>query len=727
MNMRYEQELSKFADIDQPFHSQEEDGSYNFYFHLNGDDVKVGISKNDGFVSFRRGETAKKFSSYKGLLMSEDFCFLKKMAKTQELQYKDNEYTDMRIHGSCEEDIKSGEIFDYVENFLTGIKNPDVAGVKVLVIDGVAGVGKTHLINKLVNQRAKNFGPGCAPLILHVSSRGRRLTNLMDLVAWTLQNMRLNYTFDQVPILMRNGLLQLAIDGFDELADPNGYESAWGAIRDLINDVGDAGALILAGRDTFINADVVKKYVPKLDCDLTKSIHLMPLPVGEAIEWFQQEGWEKERIDHLISLGLLERESPALRPFFLIQLNLLKEKISGDLGNPIDILVNSLLKRECKILKTGDIDEGLFESGLLQFFMEIARDMSDNEIDYIDEGTLKLLCELVFSDYINQEDLRILSNKVKSLAFLEDGGDGLRKFPHGIFQNYFLAKSHIQILLSKEIAVPKSLRRNIFGAEFFEIFLIVLQRETVKNLNDFLRIALDFIKGRDFGDLSRSNIACMAAMIASVLSGSDALPEAVEIYGVNIAFLIFRGNVSKIRFSGVEISMLDIRNANIQNIVFNDQCTISSVLGNNSTVIPGSFPDVNVVSEDLYKDRFKTYYKNEALNWVSERKAVKDRVKMGEWESYFIRLCAIFSKEIWIREDKENILGRMLINEKKKWAKIKEILVKHELIEFRSDDKKAGGKKVYFCRIKKVGNFLLNDAGDEKVAMVLEEIKKMDL
>jgi thioester reductase-like protein len=45
------------------------------------------------------------------------------------------------------------------------------------------------------------------------------LSFLQDLIAYSLQVMRANVTFDQLPVLVRNGLVQLAIDGFDELGD----------------------------------------------------------------------------------------------------------------------------------------------------------------------------------------------------------------------------------------------------------------------------------------------------------------------------------------------------------------------------------------------------------------------------------------------------------------------------------------------------------------------------
>lgn len=93
----------------------------------------------------------------------------------------------------------------------------------ILLIDGPAGVGKTVFIENLACNRARSYKVKRLPLLLHVKSRGRILTFLQDLIAFSLQTLRLDVTYDQIPTLVRRGLITLAIDGFDELGDPNGF------------------------------------------------------------------------------------------------------------------------------------------------------------------------------------------------------------------------------------------------------------------------------------------------------------------------------------------------------------------------------------------------------------------------------------------------------------------------------------------------------------------------
>jgi len=288
----YLKELSLFADIDSSPKIVSEGDVYSIRFKQNAVDVVIKIAKDGGVVHESRGGAKKSYSTYRGLLASQNFGNLRKLADGQralirtEAPYIEDTSRQLPIVGAltAAEDTSNTQpdLLSEIRSWLSIDATSSSNNVRTLVVDGPAGIGKTHLIRTLAYERAVAYGPGMPPPILHVQSRGRKLTTLNDVLAGTLQTMRATLTFDQVPVLVRHGLLQIAIDGFDELADPHGYESAWGSLRDFVEDLDGKGSMILAGRDTFINAQSIRRSVKLLDSAETVAAHLRPLLPSEA-------------------------------------------------------------------------------------------------------------------------------------------------------------------------------------------------------------------------------------------------------------------------------------------------------------------------------------------------------------------------------------------------------------------------------------------------------------
>ena len=193
---------------------------------------------------------------------------------------------------------------------------PSDRSVQVMLIDGPAGIGKTKFIEMIALSRAQRYAQSGRPLLLHVQSRGRVLSYLQDLMAFSLQRLRLTVTFDQLPVLARHGLVTLAIDGFDELGDPNGYDLAWGQFNDTIAQVRGQSTVILAGRETFIGLERLKRALPALEQqDIVRSLTLQPPSTKGATRWLRRKGWPQRDVGEVS--GLLDAGSYALRPFFL--------------------------------------------------------------------------------------------------------------------------------------------------------------------------------------------------------------------------------------------------------------------------------------------------------------------------------------------------------------------------------------------------------------------------
>ena len=334
-------------------------------------------------------------------------------------------------------------------------RSGDESSVQVLLIDGPAGIGKTNFIERLALSRATQYTISQRPLILHVQSRGRVLTFLDDLIAFSLQTLRLRITYDQLPVLVRHGLVVLAIDGFDELGDPNGYDLAWGQINDLVNHVRGEGTLVLAGRETFIGKERMVGSIKSLSEDRdTINVLSLKLPEKhEAMTWLRQpeNGWSDEQL-HSVS-ELFEPGSYMLRPFFLAQLadREVAEAFRNEmLGYPLAFLVDLMIEREAgkfgeAVERHMDLEER--KTFVREFLQEVARDMADQQSDALDETGILWIVDVVTGEDVPSEVRRLLRNRANVMAFLTtDERPGYRRFAHSQLFNHFLGEVTIDVL-----------------------------------------------------------------------------------------------------------------------------------------------------------------------------------------------------------------------------------------------------------------------------------------
>ena len=59
--------------------------------------------------------------------------------------------------------------------------------------------------------------------------------------------------YNSIITLIKNGLIILGIDGFDELAAEVGGDKALGSLSKLVQDLGGSGTIVAASRRAFFN------------------------------------------------------------------------------------------------------------------------------------------------------------------------------------------------------------------------------------------------------------------------------------------------------------------------------------------------------------------------------------------------------------------------------------------------------------------------------------------
>ena len=207
-------DLSVFADVGTDAPSIEPiNGGIVIRFIRRGDASELRADNYEGALIEVFQDKTIKHANLKALLASERYGSLREWANKQ------NAYFQHELAG--QKFIEQGGFLD--NNFeMKGLEEVDDVlaspfkenSARVLLIDGPAGIGKTQFIQRLAYKRASSYNSLRRPLLLHVQSRGRTLSYIYDLMAFSLQRLRIDTTFDQVPILAKHGLITVAIDGF---------------------------------------------------------------------------------------------------------------------------------------------------------------------------------------------------------------------------------------------------------------------------------------------------------------------------------------------------------------------------------------------------------------------------------------------------------------------------------------------------------------------------------
>lgn len=677
--------------------------------------------------------------SYRALLASDKYANLRRWANDQYqfLQKIIDENHIISTKGTFSTGIdttRHDADINYVDEFLSKPFEKETDSIRTLLIDGPAGIGKTNLVERLALLRARDFIKTQKPLILHVQSRGRLLPYLQDLIAFSLQTIRARVTYDQAPILVRHGLIQLAIDGFDELGDPDGYENAWGQIRQTIEDIEGNGTLILAGRETFIGRERLLKAVTRLERDnsILGVLSLRSVNQNEAKSWLKRKGWTDQRVNTADKLGLFDQNSYALRPFFLSKLSELTLGDEDDFGNqPLIALTSAMISREAA--KFGHrVDEAMDQQKREQFIRDVlgetAREMAESQNESIDQQSLLWIVDTVLGDDFNPELARLLKNRILAIAFLqEDDRPGRRRFSHSEFQNYFLTHATISAITQSE--VPKYIRRTTLGTDFLITFTTVLAALPATEIEDFVKSVRSLLD-RNIGlDSSENNFA---GLLLATLSATE---ENQTISGLSIGDAVITGKTCNATIENVTINQLDIRGADVSGITF-DQTTIGALIVDETTRVAETFPDVAWLRLSRYGTSEETLSPNDAAKWLDDH----GRNPGGQQADPLVpvdlrghpifelleKTCRVMSRQHWIRENGDARTERAIFSSDY-WNDLLELLHHHELVE-QNDGMASGGRPSTFYHVRKATTILTalyGSASDEDVEALIGDIRAL--
>ena len=737
-------EMMVFADLgtDGAQGKQMREG-FTIRLYRNGEELALVFAADGKVIERRRGSKPQTHASYRALLASERFGNLRSWAATQKMLLLEMEEIKPLIH--VQGTLANGDYkltADDLDGFLQSTKRSEDS-VQVMLIDGPAGIGKTKFIEVLALARATAYGRLRHPLVLHVQSRGRVLSYLQDLIAFSLQRLRLSVTFDQLPVLVRHGLVTLAIDGFDELGDPNGYDMAWGQVNETVDEIRGAGTLILAGRETVTGLERLRSNLRVLQKqDIVHGITLHPPSAHEAEYWLRQEktkdnkktkGWSKVDVENI--RYLLDPGSYALRPFFLARLaeTDIAEPLRQATGTSLlSILIDLMVDRESK--KLGHAVDSVLNAEQRRryahrFLCEVARYIADDQTDIIGETPLTWLVDMALPEAADDSDMvRMLKNRAGVMAFLaNDAQPGYRRFAHSQVFNYFLSFAAIESVGKGEI--PKFVRRNILSADFLVVFVDVLHHIANGDPNRvtrFFNTAQEWVRNYQSIDRGARNLGAWIIAALPTLADLGCEGEVRRIGPLEVDETIIKGTMPSVVLQGVAVNQIDIRGADLRALEF-EESSLATAIVDAGTRVSETFPrptrirrqNIGGGTDDEWEPAaIDTWLDEHGRLQATDEAAPEPNSRHGRLLQLVARACR--SPSFWIPEDTDSKVERF-VNDPD-WPAVLTLLRERGFI--RDQHRGVRGRQSHFVHIKQPDRILANDPSDDDVARFYAALAK---
>ena len=722
------EDLQLFADPFEEFQKSLTTSAWTATFVRKGAEIAIRREAG-GAIRVLRGPGQRHYRSLKGLLVSETFADLGRLASAQ--MHVTSDLTDPTTGKPREYLPNAGQIqcgtetadltFDRVCERLEEV----VDRLRVFVVNGVAGVGKSHLIDRIVRRRAAptSYKSG-APLLLHVESRGKVLTSLSDRIAGTLAGLRASFVEEELRPLIRRGAMQVAIDGFDELSDSRGYVRAWGALRDFIRDLRGKGTCILAGRDTMLDVDTVREGLGNVVEDRAVTFLHVQHPRTEDIRtWLsQRELWRGRNQDLALVEDQMRETEYFRRPFFVSQIaDLGPDRFQDARGEPVVDLMDRIIRREGEKLTgvASDIEAEVASELYRRVLSEAAQVMVDDETNTIEVDLIALLIEDAFSSQADREMTSALVQRAGALALLEeDASDSNRRsFPHETVRSYFF--SHNVFDDFSEHGPSVGLYRTPLSAEDFRIFNRVARSKTVdeqRRLRESLLAALRDANGHDY---LRANVGGLLLAFAP-LAGEEGEKLVLTDLELNDAWLADLAGTQQLVLIRCTIHRLDVRGADLGAVDFFD-VRIYELSGDSFVRFGVHVPRVDAIIESKHLKESRWF--GRPSEWIEKRSAGRSRRDPDERWYLLEKFARVSMRQYAIRSGKENSdPAARTILESPWWPDLRQVLEAHGRLEIREDPNASGPKSMWFHLV--AGAEFLNpgEARQESTREILEEV-----
>lgn len=526
-------------------------------------------------------------------LASERMAGLDNLARVQARLYE-GENEGVWVAGPAADDLQH---YDNALDQLRELSLQQGTKTRIVILDGAAGVGKTTVVKKLAASMARDFLARQSPRVaMIVSSHGRRLSRLNDAIAATLQDLRVELYYPEVPVLIRWGLLTLVIDGFDELVNQDGYDDAWSSLGELLDSVSGGGVMVLSSRDTFFDEqEFVKRarnesaWTDRLEF---RFLRLTNWSRRHVKQLFDRLGVPDEASTSALDLFAESSSSALGRPFFArsVAERLVQPNWRDVIDRLLPIIVEAFVARECNLL-FGD-EHASFEQHLWSFFEELALEMRRQERDWLELDTVQFFLDAVLEDAgVPVERRRQIVHRAGAVAFLEaletDKGRVRRGFPHEIIRDTFYARNVLRALDGARTAeVDAALGLGVFGLDLADVAAETCRWLGIKDVPACIQRLIAIAQGQSPYNSGALNAAALAFALMRALPSSAGAEVTFTLNALQVGHASLAGGVAPgIRLLGCNIGFLDLSDTRATRFAADQATRIARLRVSTATVL----------------------------------------------------------------------------------------------------------------------------------------------
>lgn len=514
---------------------------------------------------------------------------------------------------------------------------------RICFVTADAGHGKTVLLRKMQYVTAKDYLDGKTNSIFwHIDLHGRDLLRLNEAMMYEIGVLRLSgLYYSSIVTLIRNGLIVLAIDGFDELAAEIGGEKVLSSLSNLVTELDGLGTIIAASRRTFFNTQdyLIRSRLLQsnisLGCEFNE-LKLFNWNKEQCVQYLSYYFDKEQAVEEFQKMSSVLRDTkhhPVLeRPFLFTKMVSYAQdyvpkmlpsaflKTGGDEFESLNKVIEAFLQREVQKWNYYDKNSGQaylsFEQHV-ELLSEIAQEMWRSQKDYVSIETIQYITSFLMETWNKEVSLRTqIIRMVESHAFLvvAEAGDNFRKFDHEEFKDYFIAQ-YLKQLLKKAIESKDFMpvRSFLYLSQMQEsvaryLFMMVDKTDKIPIVDGLLQMKSEAWKPTYL----QPNVGII---IPYMLNDCSNIQRIIINCSLTFSSLIFENKQLKnIEFIGCNFINISFRNTRLTDISFSN-CTFSDIrfFPDSGNAFMNVFIDntsvVNMVTEmdDVRNDSYSEY------------------------------------------------------------------------------------------------------------------------